>query len=193
MDLKDLELKSLLSKLVATEDEITMIDAVNYEYLSEFLSQVDLTASKLNLKRNEPTIADPAISLSSEEEILRAKDMPEDIKKVYRKIVILTHPDKNLDKTDEEKKVLSDIFDRATSAFDETDIIELLKICKELDIEGFELGHDHLNVIKGRIKQLNDKLDSIKKSSLYTWYTLDGDQKDSFIENLVKSSYISKD
>lgn len=192
MGLKDLELKSLLSKLVATEDEITMVDAINDEYLSEFLGQVDSIANKLNLKRNELPIVDQTTELSSEKEIFKSTNMPEDIKKVYRKIVIMTHPDKNLDKPEKEKEVLSEIFDRAAKAFDETDIIELLKICKELNIEGFELGHDHLNVIKERIKQLDGKLDSIKKSSLYTWYTLDGDAKDSFVENLIKSSYVSK-
>lgn len=193
MGLKDLELKSLLSKLIATEDELTMIDAVNEEYLSEFLKQVDSTANKLNLKRNEPSVVENADGTSSKEEIFKSVNMPEDIKRVYRKIVIITHPDKNQDKTDEEKKVLSEIFDRAAKAFDETDIIEILKICKELGIEGFELTHDHLNVIKERIKQLNGRLDSMKKSSLYTWYTLGDDEKTSFVENLIKASYISKE
>ena len=191
MSLKDLELKSLVSKIVAVEDEITMVDAINEEYLSEFLNHIDEIAREKNLKRNElPSLPDDGVG--DEKEISLNNNMPEDIKKVYRQIVIKTHPDKNLDKTEEEREVLARLFERATKAFDETDILELLKICKELGIEGFEIGHNHLDLIKERVKQLNSELELVKKSSIYTWYNLDDDQRKTFIEDLVKSNYIPK-
>jgi len=192
MGLKDLEIKSLLSKLAATEDELMMIDAINDECLSDFLTQVDSFASECNLKRNIPINENNGDSKLTEKEIDNSIKIPEDIKKVYRKIVIMTHPDKNLDQSEEERLRLSKIFDRAVKAFDETDIIELLKLCKELGIEGFEIGHNHLDLIKERVKQLNSELELVKKSSIYTWYNLDDDQRKTFIEDLVKSNYIPK-
>ena len=97
MGLKDLEIKSLLSKLAATEDELMMIDAINDECLSDFLTQVDSFASECNLKRNTPINENNGDSELTEKEIDNSIKIPEDIKKVYRKIVIMTYPDKNLD------------------------------------------------------------------------------------------------
>lgn len=190
MSLKDLEVKSLVSKIVAVEDEITMIDAVNDEYLSEFLSQVDEIAREKNLKRNELPSSSDSDGVSDEKEIQANNNMPEDIKKVYRQIVIKTHPDKNLDKSDSEKEELARIFERATKAFDETDILELLKICKELGIEGFDINSNHLEIIKKRMDYLNKILESMKDSVVYVWYTLNDEEKGDFINNFIKSKFV---
>jgi|GEM_PF-4428191 hypothetical protein len=189
MSLKDLELKSLVSKIVAVEDEITMVDAINEEYLSEFLNHIDEIAREKNLKRNElPSLPDDGVG--DEKEISLNNNMPEDIKKVYRQIVIKTHPDKNLDKTEEEREVLARLFERATKAFDETDILELLKICKELGIGGFEINSNHLEIIKKRINLLNEELEAMKGSAVYVWYNLGDEQKKQFIDNFINSKYI---
>lgn len=189
MSLKDLELKSLVSKIVAVEDEITMVDAINEEYLSEFLNHIDEIAREKNLKRNElPSLPDDGVG--HEKEISLNNNMPEDIKKVYRQIVIKTHPDKNLDKTEEEREVLARLFERATKAFDETDILELLKICKELGIDGFEINSNHLEIIKKRINLLNEELEAMKGSAVYVWYNLGDEQKKQFIDNFINSKYI---
>jgi len=190
MSLKDLEVKSLVSKIVAAEDEITMIDAINDEYLSEFLSQVDEIAREKNLKRNELPTPKTGDGVSEEKEIHVNNNMPEDIKKVYRQIVIKTHPDKNLDKTDTEKEELARIFERATKAFDETNILELLKICKELGIDGFEINSNHLEIIKKRMSQLNDILDSVKGSVVYVWYNLTDEERKQFIDKFIQSKFI---
>ena len=190
MSLKDLELKSLVSKIVAVEDEITMVDAINEEYLSEFLNHIDEIAREKNLKRNELPTPKTCDGVSEEKEIHVNNNMPEDIKKVYRQIVIKTHPDKNLDKTDTEKEELARIFERATKAFDETNILELLKICKELGIDGFEINSNHLEIIKKRINLLNEELEAMKGSAVYVWYNLGDEQKKQFIDNFINSKYI---
>lgn len=85
------------------------------------------------------------------------------VKKLYREIAKKTHPDKA--KSNEHV----DLYNRATSAYEDSDLISLYIIASELDIN-VELDEDDIININETINHKRKQLHNLEMSYLWLWY-----------------------
>lgn len=84
----------------------------------------------------------------------------EKVKKLYREIAKLTHPDK----TNSEQHV--ELYTQATEAMEEFDLMTLYNICDILNIS-YTLGKEDKDVLKEHIKNKKEKLSGIENSFIW--------------------------
>ena len=100
------------------------------------------------------------------------------LKKLYRKISILTHPDKCIDED------LQKIFIVANDNYNNNNLMEILLICHRLGIEYMELEvtTDDFNVMRNNIKDMKDKISQIKQTESWKW----GNKSSDDVKNIIK-------
>ena len=106
-----------------------------------------------------------------EEEIIPYEDpkLPK-VKKLYREIVKLTHPDKV------DKKSLNDLYLLATKYYDNNDKIGIYKICTELDID-YDLDNDDNQIIESKIEDLKRRIQFLESTFTWQWINTNGDKE----------------
>lgn len=106
-----------------------------------------------------------------EEEIIPYEDpkLPK-VKKLYREIVKLTHPDKV------DKKSLNDLYLSATKYYDNNDKIGIYKICTELDID-YDLDDDDNQIIESKIEDLKRRIEFLESTFTWQWINTNGDKE----------------
>jgi len=104
------------------------------------------------------------------------------IKKLFKKISLMTHPDK----VNDIKK--NDIFNNSNNAKDELNLMELVNDAEKLNINFKELDKDNIytkDYIFEKIIEKTKKINKIKTSLVYHWYTLK--LSDECIKNILLS------
>lgn len=95
--------------------------------------------------------------------------LPPDIKTLYRKIMMKTHPDKTKGKPYEEK--YQEYYKQAVNAKNENDKAELLFIGYKLNIkEIFDIDDNHFGNVRFKIKTLEMKSTQIDNNPFWVWY-----------------------
>lgn len=116
-----------------------------------------------------------------EEEIIPYEDpkLPK-VKKLYREIVKLTHPDKV------DKKSLNDLYLSATKYYDNNDKIGIYKICTELDID-YDLDDDDNQIIESKIEDLKRRIQFLESTFTWQWInTNDDKEKTEMLINYIR-------
>ena len=104
-----------------------------------------------------------------EEEIFEEVKLPK-VKKLYREIVKLTHPDKV------DQKSLNDLYLTATKYYDRNDKIGLYKVCTELDID-YDLDDDDNQIIESKIDDLKRRIEFLESTFTWQWINTDGEKE----------------
>ena len=104
-----------------------------------------------------------------EEEIFVETKLPK-VKKLYREIVKLTHPDKV------DQKSLNDLYLTATKYYDNNDKIGLYKVCTELDID-YDLDDDDNQIIESKIDDLKRRIEFLESTFTWQWINTDGEKE----------------
>jgi hypothetical protein len=95
-------------------------------------------------------------------------ELPSDIKKIYRKITTLTHPDK-LDAHDPLKTEKLKLYLEATTAANKNDIAVILLIGYKLGLE-IDVVENYNEYINREINKLSLLLNSIEYTNSWVWY-----------------------
>ncbi len=97
------------------------------------------------------------------------------IKKLYRDIVKLTHPDRVNDER------LNEIYIKSTNMYDNNDLASIYAICNELNIE-YEIDEDDADNITMKIKTLKDRIVFVESTFTWKWhYSQTQQEKDNLI------------
>lgn len=104
-----------------------------------------------------------------EQEIFEEVKLPK-VKKLYREIVKLTHPDKV------DQKSLNDLYLTATKYYDNNDKIGLYKVCTELDID-YDLDDEDNQIIESKIDDLKRRIEFLESTFTWQWINTDGDKE----------------
>ena len=112
--------------------------------------------------------------------------LPQDIKTIYRKIMMKTHPDKTKGKVFEEE--YEDYYKKAVVAKNENDKAEILYIAYKLDVkEVFEVDEEHFGNVKYKIKTLEMKSTQLDNNPFWIWYHTDNQAlKNIMIQQIAK-------
>lgn len=186
--LKDLEIKRLLKELDFIETDYEYRSEIVSEADSEFMNSINQFLSKNpelkdlydkkvtdriektinNIKNNE----EESIEINQEEFIneeqskedgVMTNEKSPEVKKVYREIVKLTHPDKIKDKR------LNDYYIKATDLYNDNDKIGLYKICDELGIE-YQIDENDTEIIEDKINTLKRKINFLESTFTWKWF-----------------------
>lgn len=112
--------------------------------------------------------------------------LPKEIKTLYRKIMMKTHPDKTKGKPYEEE--YQDLYKQAVKAKNDNDKSEILYIAYKLKLkEVFEIDEEHFNNLKLKIKTFEMKSNQIDNNPFWVWYHTDNVQlKRVMIQQITK-------
>lgn len=133
---------------------------------------------KVNPDQIEDNLNDDS-DVSDEVEIEPKKEKSPKVKKIYREIVKLTHPDKV------KVKKLNDLYLKATEYYESDDITGLYTICNELGIE-YELDESDNESILLKIKSLKGKIGFIESTFTWKWYSAKDKEKENLILNYIQ-------
>jgi hypothetical protein len=133
---------------------------------------------KVNPDQIEDNLNDDG-DISEEVEIEPKKEKSPKVKKIYREIVKLTHPDKV------KVKKLNDLYLKATEYYESDDITGLYTICNELGIE-YELDESDNESILLKIKSLKGKIGFIESTFTWKWYSAKEKEKENLILNYIQ-------
>lgn len=180
--LKDLEIKRLLKELdfietdyeyrseIVSEADSEFMDSIN-QFLSKNPELKDLYDKKVtnriektikNIKNNEEQEEFINEEQSKEDDVM-INDKSPDVKKVYREIVKLTHPDKIKDKR------LNNYYIKSTDLYNDNDKIGLYKICDELGIE-YQIDENDTEIIEDKINTLKRKINFLESTFTWKWF-----------------------
>jgi len=163
-NLKYLEFQRLIRELQFVESD--------YIYRSEIIKQSD----KFFLES-----VDGVLSNGVQDDLEESIDLP--VKKLYRDIVKITHPDKI------KNKKLNELYIEATNAYESKDFVTIYKVCSELMIN-FEYDEEILSIIKSKIEGYKSQILFLESTYTFKWLKSSDDDKVkvilSFIENKIK-------
>jgi len=107
-----------------------------------------------------------------------------DLKELFKKIALKTHPDKLRDLDEEEREYRISLYKEAANAVKKGDGATLLEIAYELSVV-FNIDADkEVKWLNKKIQELEHKMMEIKQTAEWIWYHSDGLNKD-IVEKMV--------
>ena len=160
----------------------------NYpEHYDTFFGKAEVKNPNSN-KMTESDLIDDSPDLEDIEQDIENNKEPKnkDLKKLYRKIVEKTHPDKTGDNSK------SDLFSDAVNAYESNDIAKMLDIAGKLNIEIVDLSPESVMLLKENIKTITSEIVSKKQTTGWAWYNAkeNEEEKKRLIEFILKQKGI---
>ena len=142
-------------------------------------------AKSLEDEGGEPQVAAESDPSPEEKSDKNQEKADEDMKKIYRKIALSTHPDKLLGVDQHEAEHKIELYKSAVSAMENRDGGGLLKIAHELNIEIDMDFEKEIMWIEKKVTELQGEINRLYKSDAWLWYHSEGEKKED-IEKFVK-------
>ena len=170
--LKSLEFQRLIKELQFIESDYLYQSEIIRESNNVFLDSVetildrypelrsiyrDRTTDKFINSKIEPNIDDIEVDV-----LIIKPTIDSDVKKIYRKIVKSTHPDKI------KNPKLNELYLEATSAYEINDLVTLYKVSSELMIE-FEWSESILEQVKDKIINYKSQISFLESTYTFKW------------------------
>ena len=150
----------------------------NPEVKKIFDRKIDDRLNKIIMEKVEKTYDENIIPDETEDIIIKKDDK---IRKIYREIAKKTHPDKV------DNKKLNDIYIKASTHYDDNDIIQIYSICDELGID-YDINDTDDKLIITKIDNIRQKIKFIESTTTWKWfYTEDDGLKNEIILNYIRS------
>ena len=174
--LEQLEIQKLLQEysflLIDEEYKNEVIDANK----TEFLNKVREAGGSL-VNENPPSPEDtPALKKEKIDPSTVDPSTREKVKKLYREIAKITHPDKV------SSEELVELYMRATIAAEEFDLFTLFEICSKLNIEHSVEGEDK-EILKVKINKKKEKLKNVEGSFIWLYSHAKTEEEKQFLIN----------
>ena len=194
--LKSLEFQRLIKELQFIESDYLYQSEIIRESNNVFLDSVETildsypelrsiyrdrtTNTFINSSKIEPNIDDIEVDV-----LVIKPTIDSDVKKIYRKIVKSTHPDKI------KNPKLNELYLEATSAYETNDLVTLYKVSSELMIE-FEWSESILEQVKDKILNYKSQISFLESTYTFKWLKSNNDDEKlkiilSFIENKLNN------
>ena len=193
---KSLEFQRLIKELQFIESDYLYQSEIIRESNNVFLDSVETildsypelrsiyrdrtTNTFINSSKIEPNIDDIEVDV-----LVIKPTIDSDVKKIYRKIVKSTHPDKI------KNPKLNELYLEATSAYETNDLVTLYKVSSELMIE-FEWSESILEQVKDKILNYKSQISFLESTYTFKWLKSNNDDEKlkiilSFIENKLNN------
>jgi len=165
---KNPELKELFDKKIGDK-----IDSIIKNQANENtdIIKVDEDEQQPNTRDDDDTEGNGGTDGEIPEGIEETKEDPETeentkstkLKKLYREIVKVTHPDRV------KNKKLNELYIKATGMYDRNDLAGIYSICSELRID-YEIDENDAENINMKIRTLKDRIGFVESTFTWKWH-----------------------
>lgn len=192
---KKKRLRSLTHKVEHLRLEVEDRDEVIKEYESEFMKElsslVDESAQPEPQGAEEQQSIVINVGVDDKQETLvegkKSDNLPDEIKKIWKAIALLTHPDR----TKNDPK-MTELYLSASKAAEDGSVDEILRIAAELNIEIPEESP----VVEARLEslagELEKKLKNIEESILWQWGNSSAEVRQRIMDAYIKMQRLKK-
>ena len=172
------------------------------KYYMEFFKALDVFIKENNIEglnvllpdeSKESAVAE-AVNDKPESETENADEdfkniAPEELKKLYRKIAMIAHPDRHPKHISEDKKKeMIEIYNKSTMAMNDGDVFSVLDAASELYIDLPKLSDEEIKIIKEKCLFLEDNIKALKNTYPFIWGEEDNfNKRKSIIETFIDS------
>jgi hypothetical protein len=204
--LKQLEVKKLLKELDFIESDFNYKNEIVFEADSEFIKSVnDLlekhpmlkeVIDKKNNKRVDSLFSDIIKDALDKDNEIEEEELVEEfineevvsevnprevkMKKLYRDIAKLTHPDKIV------SEKLNDLYLKSTKFYKNSDITGIYYICDELGIT-YEIDDEDNEMINNKINNLKNRISFMESTLTWRWYHSESEkEKEQIVLSYIK-------
>lgn len=198
--IKQLQIKKLLKELEFVESDYDYKSEAMSIYDAEFMNEVDkFLETRPDLKEKYETKVNKDLDEAVKKQVQEAESSEENVddefeenenkpseekspklKKLYREIAKITHPDRVSDKK------LNDFYIEATEYYEDNDLTGLYFICDQLGIE-YEVDENDNQFISTKISKLKDRIQFMESTYTWMWYSADNDlKKEMLIMNYIQ-------
>lgn len=165
-------IRKLKSRCSEVNDELLEVEVL-------FDQAVPLFCSAVSEYCSENSCDNPLDHLVSEQEKV-VNSFSSNIKSVYRKIAVETHPDKGIE--DENKKKL---YNDANDAKKENKVDKIISIAKDLKIDIYSFDFDDIREIESSISGTESKINQIRSSYPWIWFFSSSKKRSDIISRFV--------
>ena len=125
------------------------------------------------------------LNQKKQEEIKNDKQSSE-VKKVYRKIVSKTHPDKleQLPNNTIKKKLIKH-YKKAVEHYNNNNVVGLFDLADELDIKLPEIDESYIEKMSMEVNSLRGKIKRYKDSNAWIWHHSTGEMAENIMNQIV--------
>ena len=125
------------------------------------------------------------LNQKKQEQIKNDKQSSE-VKKVYRKIVSKTHPDKleQLPNNTIKKKLIKH-YKKAVEHYNNNNVVGLFDLADELDIKLPEIDESYIEKMSTEVMSLRNKIKRYKDSNAWIWYHSTGEMAENIMNQIV--------
>ncbi len=189
-DIKKQKLNTIISLFMDEEPE--MIKDTIDESIRKKEEEIDNIIEEENKKEIEEENSEdtePPIEDTIEEN--SKPELPQDIKRIYRKIVMMIHPDKNKNKGNTE--IYSTLYKRVVKAKNDNDKADIIYIGYKLNIKDiYDLDDEHFGSVKRKIKEKQLESTNLTYNSFWVWYHTDNDGLKKMMANQIAKTTLRK-
>jgi hypothetical protein len=179
MSTKKIEFKRLIRKWEYLSEELDDILEMANDANSEFNKKlIDKDDEKYKIPENK----------EEEDEKPERVEMDKKYKKLFRKIVLKSHPDKqNIDLSEKEKHQLKEIYENTVEAYDRGDPSPLIVYAIKLEINVEEFEED-IEEIRRSCDDMEKYIQNIQSTSawFYKYMCKTEKEKESFLEKFIE-------
>lgn len=188
------KIKILAMKLSSLREEIkTMRETANSAslevdklYYKKYKKPPKEFKNKINLKETQ----------KDKEKIQQEEKPPEppidsNTKKAFRKIALRTHPDKLIGMPEGSEKVDKiALYQKASKALEEGDLVTLASITIDLGLEPPEIPDSFMKKATDEIKTIKDQINHIESTYVWKWFfSSDKEEKKQLLEKMFEMIY----
>tara|TARA_B100001121_G_C18524163_1_gene542784 strand:+ start:244 stop:855 length:612 start_codon:yes stop_codon:yes gene_type:complete len=161
---KKIKMEMKLSNHLLKESE-ELFDIYEQLFKEDFSKEISFMSRKNAEEIEKDKMKNPLdfIEEEVEEAIEESNERDPELYKIYKKIVMKTHPDRTKDES------MVDLFDTATKAMNENDWMGILNIAIILDIKTPELTEELRQKIQENILETNSKVKSLQNTAAWVW------------------------
>ena len=121
-------------------------------------------------------------------ELVNSQVQPEVLKKIWKKIAAVTHPDKTGN-----NPRLTRLYKRAAAAWSSLHAQEILQIATELGLHTREISHEiTIDSLQDLKNNLHQKINDLENSVLVQWGRANSDEKENIMDFFIKSKGYSR-
>lgn len=190
--LTQLEVKKLIKEIEYLRIDLDYKTEIVQEADGGFMKEVsDFLEQQPELKKEYEKTIDARIQKAVQQSVEQNVDQNTDtienetidenpaLRKIYREIVKITHPDK----TDDPR--LNDIYVKAGISYNGNEAIELYSICDQLGIK-YDVAEKEVEMMRIRISEIKERIKMLESTNTWVWYHCDDQRiKDEIILRYV--------